>query len=187
MNSAQERLESAAEGARAILSQRRAVLDDVRTITAYTQDMNRFRRKSELTERRAFIETFVREIELLPDNAVVRYTIPISQSAQETELLLGGRSEEIRLGNEAEASSQLVWDVDGRLHPEEQPCSKLWPSQQFLFPVDVFLQSLSSTPTVRSHQHVAISLGNPVRELAVPAQVSAYGQVPHRRAAETPL
>ena len=44
-----------------------------------------------------------------------------------------------------------------------------------------------STPTVRSHQHVAIGLGNPVRELAVPVQVSAYGQVPHRRAAETPL
>ena len=73
----QERLESAAEGARAILAQRRVVLDDVKTITAYAQDMNRFLQKSELTERRAFIETFVREIELLPDNAVVRYTIPM--------------------------------------------------------------------------------------------------------------
>ena len=183
----QERLESAAEGARAILSQRRAVLDDVRTITAYAQDMNRFLRKSELTERRAFIETFVKEIELLPDNAVVRYTIPISQSTPKTLLLLGGRPEEFRVGIEAEASSQLIWDVDGRLRPEEQPHVELWPSQQFLFPVDVFLQSFSSTPTVRSHQHVAIGLGNPVRELAVPAQVSAYGQVPHRRAAETPL
>ena len=70
----QQRLESAAEGARAILAQRRAVLDDVKTITAYAQDMNRFLQKSELTERRAFIETFVREIELMPDNAVVRYT-----------------------------------------------------------------------------------------------------------------
>ena len=75
----QERLESAAQGARAILAQRRAVLDDVKTITAYAQDMSKFLRKSELTERRAFIETFVKEIELLPDNAVVRYTIPISQ------------------------------------------------------------------------------------------------------------
>ena len=84
----QERLESAAEGARAILAQ-----------------------------RRAFIETFVKEIELLPDNAVVRYTIPISQSTPKTELLLGGRSEEFRVGNEAEASSQLIWDMDGRLHP----------------------------------------------------------------------
>ena len=183
----QERLESAAEGARAILSQRRAVLDDVRTITAYAQDMNRFLRKSELTERRAFIETFVKEIELLPDNAVVRYTIPISQSTPKTLLLLGGRSEEFRVGNDAEASRQLGWDVDGRLHPEEQPHVELWPSQQLLFPVDVFLQSFPSTPTVRSHQHVAIGLGNPVRELAVPAQVSVYGQVPHRRAAETPL
>ena len=67
----QQRLESAAEGARAILAQRRAVLDDVKTITAYAQDMNRFLQKSELTERRAFIETFVREIELLPDDSLI--------------------------------------------------------------------------------------------------------------------
>ena len=168
----QQRLESAAEGARAILAQRRAVLDDVKTITAYAQDMNRFLQKSELTERRAFIETFVREIELLPDNAVVRYTIPISQSTPKTLLLLGGRSEEFRVGNEAEASSHLVWDVEGGLHPEEQPRVGLWLSEQFLLPADVFLQSFSSTPTVRPRQHVAIGLGNAVRELAVPAQVS---------------
>ena len=88
----QERLEDPPRrDARAILSQRRAVLDDVRTITAYAQDMNRFLRKSELTERRAFIETFVREIELLPDNAVVRYTIPISQSTTKTEVLMVSR------------------------------------------------------------------------------------------------
>ena len=164
----QQRLESAAEGARAILSQRRAVLDDVRTITAYAQDMNRFLRKSELTERRAFIETFVKEIELLPDNAVVRYTIPISQSTPKTELLLGGRSEEFRVGNIAETSSQLVWDVEGGLHPEERPRVGLWLSEQFLLSADIFLQSFSSTPTVRPRQHVAIGLGNAVRELASP-------------------
>ena len=45
---------------------------------------------------------------------VRRVTIPISQSTQKTELLLGGRPEEFRVGNEAEASSQLVWDVKGR-------------------------------------------------------------------------
>ena len=168
----QERLESAAEGSRAILAQRRAVLDDVKTITAYAKDMSRFLQKSELTERRAFIETFVKEIELLPDNAVVRYTIPISQSTPKTLLLLGGRSEEFRVGNEAEASSQLVWDVEGGLHPEERPRVGLWLSEQFLLPADVFLQSFSSTPTVRPRQHVAICLGNAVRELAVAAQVS---------------
>ena len=89
----QERLESAAEGERAILAQRRAVLDDVRTITAYAQDMNRFLRKSELTERRAFIETFVKEIELLPDNAVVRYTIPMPDDS----LIPGKAAEKVAL------------------------------------------------------------------------------------------
>ena len=89
----QERLESAAEGARAFLAQRRAVLDDVRTITAYAQDMNRFLRKSELTERRAFIETFVKEIKLLPDNAVVRYTVPMPDDS----LIPGEKAQEIPL------------------------------------------------------------------------------------------
>ena len=99
-------------------------------------------------------------------------TIPISQSTPKTELLLGDRSEEFRVGNEAEASSHLVWDVEGGLHPEEQPRVGLWLSEQFLLSADVFLQSFSSTPTVRPRQHVAIGLGNAVRELAVPAQVS---------------
>ena len=55
------RLEDAA-AARAILGQRRKVLDDVNTIAAYAQDMNQFLQESELTERRAFIESFVKEI-----------------------------------------------------------------------------------------------------------------------------
>ena len=178
----QERLEDAAADARAILSQRRVVLDDVNTIAAYAQDMSEFLNESELTERRAFIETFVKEIVAMPADALLRYTIPISQSTPKTELLVGGRSEEFWVGNEAEASSQLVGDVEGRLHPEERPRVELWPSQQFLFQVDIFLQSFPSIPTVRLRQHVASGLGNPVRELAVPAHVSAYGEVPRRRA-----
>ena len=167
-----ERLEDAAADARAILSQRRAHLDDVKTISAYAKDMKDFLQESELSERRAFIESFVKEIIVIPGDALIRYTIPISQSTPKTELLLGGRSEEFRVGNEAEASSHLVWDVEGGLHPEEQPRVGLWLSEQFLLPADVFLQSFSSTPTVRPRQHVAIGLGNAVRELAVPAQVS---------------
>lgn len=66
-----ERLESAAEGARAVLSQPRAVLDDVNTITAYAQDMSRFLHKNDMPERRASIETFVKEIELLPDDSLI--------------------------------------------------------------------------------------------------------------------
>ena len=152
----------------AILSQRRAHLDDVKTISAYAKDMKDFLQESELTERRAFIESFVKEIIVIPGDALIRYTIPISQSTPKTELLLGGRSEEFRVGNKAEASSQLVWDVEGGLHPEERPRVGLWLSEQFLLSADIFLQSFSSTPTVRPRQHVAIGLGNAVRELASP-------------------
>ena len=96
----QERLESAAEGSRAILAQRRAVLDDVKTITAYAKDMSRFLQKSELTERRAFIETFVKEIELLPDNAVVRYSVPMPDDS----LIPGKKVQEIPLNGSVVSS-----------------------------------------------------------------------------------
>ena len=72
----QEKLEASAAEARAMLSQRREVLDDVETITAYAQDLSVFLNESELTERRAFIESFVKEIVVMPGNAVVRYTLP---------------------------------------------------------------------------------------------------------------
>ena len=73
----QERLEATAAEARSMLSQRREVLDDVETITAYAQDLSVFLNESELTERRAFIGSFVKEIVVMPGNAVVRYTIPM--------------------------------------------------------------------------------------------------------------
>ena len=62
---------------KALLSERRVVLDDVKTITAYANDMSAFLRTSELTESRAFIASFVKEIVVSPGNAVVRYSIPM--------------------------------------------------------------------------------------------------------------
>ena len=73
----QERLEDLAADARAILSQRRAILDDMEPIAAYAKEMSEFLNESELTERRAFIETFVKEIVVMPGDALVRYTIPM--------------------------------------------------------------------------------------------------------------
>ena len=49
----QERLEAAAEDARAMLSQRRKALDDVNTIAAYAQELRDFLDESEPTERRS--------------------------------------------------------------------------------------------------------------------------------------
>ena len=89
----QDRLETTAEEARTLLSQRRVVLDDVNTITAYAQDLSRYLNESELTERRAFIESFVKEIVVQPGNAVVRYSIPMPEDSP-----IGGRdTEEVAL------------------------------------------------------------------------------------------
>ena len=75
----QTRLEASAEEARSMLSRRRDVLDDVNVITAYAKDLSVFLNASELTERRAFIQSFVKEIGVMTDNAVVRYTIPMPE------------------------------------------------------------------------------------------------------------
>ena len=84
-----ERLEDAAAEARAILAERRAVLDDVETITAYAKDMRDFLNESELTERRAFIESFVKEIVVMPGDALMRYTVPMPDDS-----LIPGRAAE---------------------------------------------------------------------------------------------
>ena len=85
----QERLEDAAAEARAILADRRAVLNDVETITAYAKDMRDFLNQSELTERRAFIESFVKEIVVMPGDALMRYTVPMPDDS-----LIPGRAAE---------------------------------------------------------------------------------------------
>ena len=84
-----ERLEDSAADARAILSQRRAYLDDVNTIAAYARDMKDFLNESELTERRAFIESFVKEIIVIPGDALIRYTVPMPDDS-----FLAGRATE---------------------------------------------------------------------------------------------
>ena len=78
----QERLEDAAEDARAVLAQRLKVLDDVNAITAYAKEMRDFLDESEPTERRTFIKSFVKEIVVMPGDALLCYAIPISQSTR---------------------------------------------------------------------------------------------------------
>ena len=63
------------------------------TIAAYPQDMSEFLKKSELTERRAFIETFVKEIVVMPGDALMRYTIPMPDDSP----IPGRNAEEIAL------------------------------------------------------------------------------------------
>ena len=96
----QERLEYSADQARAALAPRRNVLDDVNTIAAYAQDMSAFLKESELTERRTFIESFVKEVIVIPDNALMRYTVPMPEDS----FLAGGVTEKVPLNGSVLAS-----------------------------------------------------------------------------------
>ena len=77
----QEKLERAADEAKAILSMRMAGLGDEETIAAYVREMSDFLMESELTETRAFIKSFVKEIGVVPGKAVIRYTIPMPKDS----------------------------------------------------------------------------------------------------------
>ena len=72
-----EGLKDAAAHATAVLSRRRAYLDDVNTISAYAKDMKDSLKESELTERRSLIESFVRENTVIPGDVLIRYTVPM--------------------------------------------------------------------------------------------------------------
>ena len=89
----QERLQAAAEETRALLSDRRAMLDNLQTITAFAKDMREFLLQSEFTESKAFIRSFVKEIAVAPGKAIIRYSIPMPYDSR----IPGRDSEELAL------------------------------------------------------------------------------------------
>ena len=86
-----ETLEIAAEAARALLKERGQFLDSADTIATFAEEMSDFLKTSELTETRAFVHSFVKEVVVKPGRAAIVYSIPISQSTPKTEIFLGGR------------------------------------------------------------------------------------------------
>ena len=60
-----------------MLAQHRSALGDAVEIAEYAREIDDFLDRSELTERRAFIESFVREIVVMPGQAILHYTIPM--------------------------------------------------------------------------------------------------------------
>ncbi len=71
-----EHLEAAAEEARAVLAERRQLLDSADVIAAFATEMGEFLRTSEITETRAFIRSFVKEVTVVAGKATIIYTIP---------------------------------------------------------------------------------------------------------------
>ena len=65
----EQKLLDAEREAETALSDRRAVLGDIERIAAFAEDLGGFLKDSELTERRAFISSFVEEIVVDPGQA----------------------------------------------------------------------------------------------------------------------
>ncbi len=76
-----ERLEIAAEEARALLGERRQFLDSADVIATFAEEMSEFLKTSELTETRAFVRSFVREVEVKPGKAAIVYSIPTPEDS----------------------------------------------------------------------------------------------------------
>ena len=91
-----ETLEIAAEEARALLKERRQFLDSADTITTFAEEMSDFLKTSELTETRAFVHSFVKEVVVKPGRAAIVYSIPTPDDspmggADAAEIALNGR------------------------------------------------------------------------------------------------
>ena len=91
-----EKLEVAAEEARGLLKERRQFLDSADTIAAFAAEMSGFLKTSELTETKAFVGSFVKEVVVKPGRAAIVYSIPTPEDspiggADFAEVALNGR------------------------------------------------------------------------------------------------
>ena len=91
-----EKLEIAAEEARALLKERRQFLDSADTIATFAAEMSEFLKTSELTETKAFVGSFVKEVVVKPGRAAIVYSIPTPDDspmggADAAEIALNGR------------------------------------------------------------------------------------------------
>ena len=91
-----EKLEVAADEARAVLTERRQLLDSADTIATFAEEMSEFLKTSELTETRAFVHSFVKQVAVRPGKATIVYAIPTPDDspmggADAAEIALNGR------------------------------------------------------------------------------------------------
>ena len=85
LKSRQDQLTAAREEAESQLEQRRAELPTSREIKGYVADFRELFREGTFPERKALIRNFVQGIEIVEDEAVLTYTIPMPQDGVTSE------------------------------------------------------------------------------------------------------
>ena len=137
-----EKLEVAAEDARRLLSDRRQFLDSADTIATFAEDMSAFLKTSELTETRAFVHSFVKEVEVKPGKAAIVYSIPTPEDSP----IGGADAAEIALNGRVRSSVRH----GGRYRPRDCVEPRTGPRLRALGPhspqPDVLLRSLPNSP-----------------------------------------
>ena len=73
----QDQLEAAKQDIEDALLNRKAELADLNALVEYVEDLKTVLTDSPLTERRAFIRSFVKEVKVIGDEATLSYTIPL--------------------------------------------------------------------------------------------------------------
>ncbi len=109
-----EKLEVAAEEARGLFSERRQFLDGADTIATFAAEMSNFLMTSELTETRAFVHSFVKEIEVKPGKAAIVYSIPTPEDSP----IGGADAAEVALTGRVRSTVQSggpEWTIDGTI------------------------------------------------------------------------
>ncbi len=116
-----EKLEVAAEQARRLSSERRQFLDSADTIATFAAEMSDFLKTSELTETRAFVHSFVKEVVVKPGRAAIVYSIPTPEDspiggADAAEIALNGEvRKSVRYGGRYWARTSDLSDVNAAL------------------------------------------------------------------------
>ncbi len=100
----EEQLEQTAAEARAVLAERRELLDSADMVAKFAKEMSEFLMTSEVTETKAFIRSFVKQIVIRPGRAVIRYTIPTPQDSP----LKGADEAELGFGDGVRSMVSLV-------------------------------------------------------------------------------
>ena len=86
LKSRQDQLTAAREEAEGQLEQRRMELPTSKEIKGYVADLQEFLLKGTFPERKALIRNFVKGIEIVEDEAVLTYTIPMPSDGVTSEL-----------------------------------------------------------------------------------------------------